>query len=237
MQEKIIQALSTTEGEITAAFRFLDQQKHLWKIEVTKRHEAYVEAKQILKRKELGRTFGHKVDTTVQEEEVRKCKARWQTSEEKLAHVKRWKPRLEHQVRDYLGPRQGLSVQAETEMVKALAFLDQKIASLAAVPGTTHPPSLPEEPNHDQGVGKVQLQDGLKKLLIRWEETTPYWNDQVRLDFERKFIEPLVDQIKTTMQAQEDLARMMQVLSGLQIEQPTQTTPLNQPSSQNQLRP
>ncbi|MFO0811653.1 MAG: hypothetical protein U0796_00435 [Gemmatales bacterium] len=139
LQEKIIQALSVTEGEITAAFRFLDQQMHFWKIEVTKRQEAYVEAKQILKRKELGRTFGHKVDTTVHEEEVRKCKARWQQAEEKLAHVRSWKPRLEHQVRDYLGPRQGLSVQAETEMVKALAFLDQKITSIAQYLATTAP--------------------------------------------------------------------------------------------------
>ena len=60
------------------------------------------------------------------------------------------------------------------------------------------------------GVGEVQLQDGLKKLLIRWEETTPYWNDAVRLEFQRKYIDPLVDQIKATMQAQDDLARMMQ---------------------------
>lgn len=130
LQEKIIQAISTTEGEITAAFRFLEQQQQHWKIEVTKRHEAYVELKQILKRKELGRTFGNKVDTTVAEEDVRKAKARWETSEQKFQHVKKWKPKLEHQVHEYIGARQGLSMQAETEMVKALAFLDQKIASL-----------------------------------------------------------------------------------------------------------
>lgn len=139
LQEKIIMALSTTEGEITGAFRFLEQKQQQWKIEVTKRHEAYVETKQILKRKELGRTFGHKVDTTVAEEDTRKAKARWQLSEEKLAHVKRWKPKLEHQVQDYLGPKQGMSVQAETEMVKALAFLDQKIASLGQYLAVTAP--------------------------------------------------------------------------------------------------
>ncbi len=130
LQEKITQAISTTEGEITAAFRFLEQQQQHWKIEVTKRHEAYVETKQILNRKELGRTFGHKVDTTVAEEDVRKSKARWQTSEQKFEHVKKWKPKLEHQVHDYIGSRQGLAMQAETEMVKALAFLDQKIGTL-----------------------------------------------------------------------------------------------------------
>jgi uncharacterized protein YaaN involved in tellurite resistance len=139
LREKIIIALSTTEGEITAVFRFLDQQQHHWKLQVTKLQEAYVEAKQILKRKELSRTFGHKVDTSVQEEEVRKCKARWQLAEQKLEHVKKWKPRMERLVEDYLGPRQGMSVQAETEMVKALATLDAKIASLKQYLATTAP--------------------------------------------------------------------------------------------------
>lgn len=37
---------------------------------------------------------------------------------------------MEHQVHDYIGSRQGLAMQAETEMVKALAFLDQKIGTL-----------------------------------------------------------------------------------------------------------
>jgi hypothetical protein len=60
------------------------------------------------------------------------------------------------------------------------------------------------------GVGAVQLADALKKMIIKWEETTPFWNDSVRKEFEKKFIEPLVDQIKTSMQAQEDLSRMMQ---------------------------
>jgi hypothetical protein len=60
------------------------------------------------------------------------------------------------------------------------------------------------------GVGTVQLQDALKKLLTRWDETKQFWDDQVRHDFERKYIEPLMDQMKTTMQAQDDLARTMQ---------------------------
>ena len=60
------------------------------------------------------------------------------------------------------------------------------------------------------GVGTVQLADGMKKMLIKWEETKAYWDDSVRRDFEKKFIEPLIDQLKITMQSQEDLSRMMQ---------------------------
>lgn len=60
------------------------------------------------------------------------------------------------------------------------------------------------------GVGTVQLADGLKKMIIKWEETKTVWDDSVRRDFEKKFIEPLIDQVKSTMQAQEDLSRLMQ---------------------------
>ena len=60
------------------------------------------------------------------------------------------------------------------------------------------------------GVGSVQLQDGLKKMLIKWEDTKAFWDDSVRRDFEKKYIEPLVDQIKVALQSQEDLSRMMQ---------------------------
>jgi hypothetical protein len=139
LQEKIAQALMTTEGEITAAFRYLEAQQQYWKIEVKKREDLYVQAKLILNRKELGRTFGHKVDTTVAEEDVRKAKARWQSSQQKAEHVRKWKPRLEQEVRDYLGPRQGLALQAETEMVKALAFLDQKIDAVQKYLATAAP--------------------------------------------------------------------------------------------------
>lgn len=60
------------------------------------------------------------------------------------------------------------------------------------------------------GVGIVQLQDGLKKILHRWEDVKLYWDDDVRREFEERFIQPLLDQIKNTMQAQEDLSRTFQ---------------------------
>ena len=60
------------------------------------------------------------------------------------------------------------------------------------------------------GVGQVQLQDTLKKLLQRWEDTQSFWDDDVRREFEDHFIQPLLDQLKTTMQAMDDLSRMIQ---------------------------
>jgi hypothetical protein len=139
LREKIIQAITVTDGELVAAFRFIEQQQQHWKRETTRTHEAYVETKAVLKRKELGRTFGHKVDTTVAEEDVRKAKARWQYAETKLQNVRRWAPKLEHAEREYVGPKQSLSVQAETEMIKALAYLDQKIDALQRYLATSAP--------------------------------------------------------------------------------------------------
>lgn len=60
------------------------------------------------------------------------------------------------------------------------------------------------------GVGSVQLADAMKKMLLKWEETIPHWNDSVRKEFEKRFIEPLIDQVKFSLQAQEDLSRVMQ---------------------------
>jgi hypothetical protein len=60
------------------------------------------------------------------------------------------------------------------------------------------------------GVGMVQLQDALKKLFARWEEVKPYWDDQVRRDFEERYIQPLIDQVRTTMHATDELSRAMQ---------------------------
>jgi len=60
------------------------------------------------------------------------------------------------------------------------------------------------------GVGMVQLQDSLKKLFAKWEETKNHWDDQVRREFEDLYIQPLVDQIRTTMQATDDLSRSIQ---------------------------
>ena len=139
LRDKIIQALTVTDGELVSAFRFVEQQQQHWKREATRTHEAYVESKAVLKRKELGRTFGHKVDTTVAEEDVRKVKARWQHAETRLQNVRRWIPKLEHAEREYIGPKQSLSIQAETEMVKALAFLDQKLDALQKYLATTAP--------------------------------------------------------------------------------------------------
>jgi hypothetical protein len=60
------------------------------------------------------------------------------------------------------------------------------------------------------GVGMVQLQDSLKKLFEKWEETKLYWDDQVRREFEERYLQPLAAQIRTTMQAQDDLSRAIQ---------------------------
>jgi hypothetical protein len=60
------------------------------------------------------------------------------------------------------------------------------------------------------GVGQVQLQDTLKKLLQRWDDTQAFWDDKVRREFQDRFIQPLLDQLKTTMQAMDDLSRTMQ---------------------------
>jgi hypothetical protein len=43
----------------------------------------------------------------------------------------------------------------------------------------------------DLTTGSGRLHDALEVLLVRWEETKAVWQDQVRIDFERQYLEPL----------------------------------------------
>lgn len=56
------------------------------------------------------------------------------------------------------------------------------------------------------GSAVPQLQDELKKLLLKWEESQALWDDKVRDDFEQNFIIPMRDQARNTLQAMEQLA-------------------------------
>lgn len=128
--ERLIVALSTTDAEITGAYRFLEERKHSWSLKLKELEEYLVEAKLYLGRKELDRFFGYKIDATVAEEEVRKAKVKRNNAETKIQNIKKWKPKLDHMVRDYTGPKLGLLRWAETDVPRAIALLDSKLDAL-----------------------------------------------------------------------------------------------------------
>lgn len=60
------------------------------------------------------------------------------------------------------------------------------------------------------GTGIVQIQEALKLLRAKWEETQRHWNDPVGREFEKKFLDTLEMQVKQTRQAMEQLANLLQ---------------------------
>lgn len=62
----------------------------------------------------------------------------------------------------------------------------------------------------DLSSGAGRLQDSLKTLLLRWEETKEVWNDSRRAQFESAYIEPIEPQVRLTL---DKLRRLAQVFS------------------------
>lgn len=58
---------------------------------------------------------------------------------------------------------------------------------------------------------KAKLSFALEKLKLRWGETQTDWRDAVSRDFQEQFLDPLEEQVATTMGA---IDRLVDVLRG-----------------------
>jgi hypothetical protein len=58
------------------------------------------------------------------------------------------------------------------------------------------------------GIGRMQ--DAMKTLRVRWDETKEQWSDQRSVEFEATYIEPLDPQVRMTM---DKLRRLAQVFN------------------------
>ncbi|HXT57714.1 MAG TPA: hypothetical protein VN699_03725 [Pirellulales bacterium] len=47
--------------------------------------------------------------------------------------------------------------------------------------------------------GAGRMQDAMKTLKLRWDETKEVWNDARRAEFEAAYIEPLEPQVRMTL--------------------------------------
>jgi len=52
-------------------------------------------------------------------------------------------------------------------------------------------------PDLTSGIGR--LQDAMKTLKLRWDETKEVWTDARAADFEAQYIEPLEPQVRMTL--------------------------------------
>ena len=57
--------------------------------------------------------------------------------------------------------------------------------------------------------GATKLNYAVKTLRRRWDEVVPYWQDQVRVDFEAKHIDPLITQATATIHGMNQLDEVL----------------------------
>lgn len=55
----------------------------------------------------------------------------------------------------------------------------------------------------------TQLQEAMKKLRLRWQETSLHWNDAVQREFEEQFQAPLEARVHETTEEMDRLDKVM----------------------------
>jgi hypothetical protein len=58
--------------------------------------------------------------------------------------------------------------------------------------------------------GRIKLNSAMKTLAQDWEDTKPGWNDPVCQKFEEDYMEPLAEQVKTTLRAIDRLSEVVE---------------------------
>src|SRR5262245_60840423 len=86
-------------------FDWLAEQQQHWRREIRAAEDAVVQAKNDLRKKQYEDWLGKKPDTTVEEKNLRRARARLQFAEDQLETTHRWQQRLPRLIQDtYEGP-------------------------------------------------------------------------------------------------------------------------------------
>jgi hypothetical protein len=126
---EVIEALAAADAGLQQAFDWLEQQRKHWGHEAQKRSEVVIRARRELEERRHTHARDHR-GCTDQEQAYRKARQRLQEAEDKGQRCRFWLRLLpQHQV-EYDGPARMLAGMMETEVVKALALLRQKLELL-----------------------------------------------------------------------------------------------------------
>ncbi len=152
-----VEVQSGLELEIRRAFDWLEDQVKRWKTAVKDCEEEVLQAKNALSGRKFTDSTGRMPDTTVQERDLRRAKARLEHAEEQVAKCRSWLLKLPKLVEEnYTGAARRLRTILEADMPGAMAGLERKIAILdsyaelqpdfAPAPSTANLPSAAPAP-------------------------------------------------------------------------------------------
>jgi multidrug resistance efflux pump len=129
-QEKAKDALMSIDMDLRRTQEWIDEQYSMWQAEIRKAEEALSQAMLELKRKKMMKVGERSPDTSEEEKQVKKCRARLEYAEEKLEKTKHWLRAFPEAILDYEGPGRQLKTQVENNIPTMHALLNQKIAAL-----------------------------------------------------------------------------------------------------------
>jgi hypothetical protein len=123
---EVIEALAAADAGLQQMFDWLEQQRKHWGHAAQKQSEVVMRARRELEERRHTHARDHR-GCTDQEQAYRKARQRLQEAEDKGQRCRFWLRLLpQHQV-EYDGPARMLAGMMETEVVRALALLRQKL--------------------------------------------------------------------------------------------------------------
>jgi hypothetical protein len=148
-REEAIDALGNIALEVRRAFDWIEEEAKAWHREVKEAEEELYRAKTELAQRKTKDFSGRYPDTSVQEKNLARAKARLQFAEDQIEACRQWATKLPKMIsEEYEGTARRFGTFLELELPAAIARLNARIESLhrytQVKPIETAPPTSPE---------------------------------------------------------------------------------------------
>jgi multidrug resistance efflux pump len=135
-----LDGVASLQLDVRRARDWLVDQRRYWERMARECHDELTQAKTELSRKKIVPPGDRQPDTTQEEENLRRARARFTHAEEKVEHCRRWHGVLERSIEEFEGPTRRLGTRLELDLPKAAAVLERMIARLESYIGAAPPP-------------------------------------------------------------------------------------------------
>ncbi|WP_020469007.1 hypothetical protein [Zavarzinella formosa] len=130
-RQEALEALSMIRMEIRKAYDWIEHTAREWKFEIRDAEEEVVQRKVELAQREMPNFDGRIPDTTVQEQNLARAKARLAHAHQQVDICRKWAGKLPKMIaEEYEVASRQLSNMLETEVLNALAHLLEQVAAL-----------------------------------------------------------------------------------------------------------
>ena len=137
-----MESLSSIELAIRRAQDWIAEQSQFWQRAIRACEDEVFQAKMELSQRKYPGYSGRPPDTTVQEENLRKAKAKLAHAQEKLEITRKWAIKFPNQVSEaYEEPGRQLMATLESDLPKGLAMLERRVIALEEYIALKAPPA------------------------------------------------------------------------------------------------